>query len=156
MITRLSANASVMPTASASPVALPPPGAPSISATPPSAIAIASAVRRPIASPRKTHPSSAASTGDAAMMNSTRATDVWLSAAMKPAEAAAMQTATPSPATPIERHAARKRPRSATATKSSSAIAANTARPATWVAMSTDSWRCITPAVDHAIAASAT
>ena len=101
-------------------------------------------------------PQSAASTGAMARMKSTRATVVWLSAAMNPPEAPAMHAARPTPASPVDRYAARTRPRSATATKSPSATRANSARPATWVAVSSESWRCSTPAVDQAIAARAT
>jgi hypothetical protein len=41
------------------------------------------------------------------------------------------------------------------ATKIASARKAKSARPATWVAVSTDSSRCSPPAVDHAAAAAA-
>ena len=155
-MTSASANASAISSASASPARSPPPGAPSISVTPASAIASASAVRRPIGSPSSTRASSAASTGEIAWTNSTRATVVWFSAAMNAPEAVARQSARPTPAIPIERQASRKRPRSAIATNSSSANAAKTARPATCVATSSESCRWSTPAVDHATAASAT
>ena len=41
------------------------------------------------------------------------------------------------------------------ATKSASATKAKSARPATWVGVSTESSRCSPPAVDHATAAAA-
>ena len=89
-------------------------------------------------------------------MNRTRATLEWLSAAMKLPDATATHTATATPARPTDRNAASTRPRSTTATYASSATPANAARPATCVAVSSVSWRWSTPAVDHAIAASAT
>ncbi len=89
-------------------------------------------------------------------MNSTRATLVWLSAAMKQDEAIATHSATATPASPTERNASTSRPRSTTATYTSSATPANAARPMTCVAVSSVSWRWRTPAVDHATAASAT
>ncbi len=150
------AKASAVRSDSASPVRLPPPGAPTMSVTPARATTMAIALRRLTGSPRNTRPSSAASTGAMARKNRTRATEVWLSAAMNPPDATAMQAATATPASPIERHAAITRPRSATATNAASATKANTARPATCVAVSIESPRCSTPAVDHAIAASAT
>ena len=156
VITTITAKASAVTNASASPFRLPSPGAPSISAIPPIASASVHTVRREIGSPSVTRASSAASTGETARMNSTRATLVWLSATMKPAEATATQTATATPASPTERNAPQTRPRSTTATKASSAAAANAARPKTCVGVSSVSWRCMTPAVDHAIAASAT
>jgi hypothetical protein len=84
--------------------------------TPASASAIACAVRRVIGSPSATRASSAASTGAIARMNRTRATVVWLSAAMKLPEAVATHSATATPASPIDRKDSTKRPRSTTAT----------------------------------------
>ena len=83
---------------------------------PPSASAIATAVRRVIGSPSATRASSAASTGASARMNRTRATLVWLSAAMKLADAIATHTATATPASPTDLNAWTTRPRSTTAT----------------------------------------
>jgi ketosteroid isomerase-like protein len=100
--------------------------------------------------------SRAASTGDTARMNSTRATLVWFSAAMKELEATATQSATAIPASPTERNACTTRPRSTIATYTSRATPAKAARPATCVAVSSVSWRCSTPAEDQATAASAT
>ena len=68
----------------------------------------------------------------------------------------ATHTATATPGSPTDRNAARTWPRSTTATYASSASPANTARPNACVAVSSVSWRCITRAVDHATAASAT
>jgi hypothetical protein len=70
-------------------------------------------------------------------------------------DANAVQTATPSPATPIERNTAIVRPRSLTATKAASARNATSARPASCVGVSTESSRCSPPAVDQATAAAA-
>ncbi len=74
-------------------------------------------------------------------MNRTRATLVWLRAAMKVPEAVATQSATATPAIPMALNACTTRPRSAIATHTSSAAAANTARPKTWVGVSSVSWR---------------
>jgi hypothetical protein len=52
-------------------------------------------------------------------------------------------------------NAAIVRRRSLIATKIASATNAKKARPATWVAVSTESSRCSPPAVDHAAAAAA-
>ena len=117
---------------------------------------MAAAPRRVIGSPSVNRASSAASAGATARMNSTRATLVRLSAAMNPADAVAMHSATPTPATPADLNACSTRPRSETATKASSATPANAARPATCVGVSSVSWRWRTPAVDQATAASAT
>ena len=84
--------------------------------TPPSASAIARTVRRVIGSPSVTRASSAASMGETARMNRTRATPEWLSAAMKPPEAVATQSATATPASPTDLNASTTRPRSTTAT----------------------------------------
>ena len=75
---------------------------------------------------------------------------------MKPADAIETHTATPTPARPTDLNAWTTRPRSTTATYPSSAAPAKTARPKTCVGVSSVSWRCRTPAVDHATAASAT
>ncbi len=59
-------------------------------------------VRRVIGSRSVTRASRAASTGATARMNRTRATLVWLSAAMKLPDAVATHSATPTPAAPTE------------------------------------------------------
>ncbi len=156
VITIISAKANAAVKASPSPARLPSPGAPSISATPASASAIATTVRRVMGSPSMTRASRAASTGATARMNSTRATLVWLSAAMKHDEAIATHSATAMPGSPTERNASTTLPRSTTATYTSSARPAKAARPMTCVLVSSVSWRWRTPAVDHATAASAT
>ena len=99
---------------------------------------------------------SAAATGATACMKKTLATGAWLSATMNEPEATAMQTATARPAPPIDRNASSGLPRLETATYAASARQAKTARPATWVVVSTESSRCSTPAVDQARAADAT
>ena len=83
---------------------------------PPGPGAIATTVRRVIGSPSVTRASSAASTGATARMNRTRATLVWLSAAMKPPDAIATHSATATPASPTDLNACTTRPRSTTAT----------------------------------------
>ena len=70
-------------------------------------------------------------------------------------DAIAVQTATPRPAIPIEVNAVIVRRRLLIATKIASATKAKKARPATWVAVSTESSRWSPPAVDHAVAAAA-
>ena len=97
---------------------------------------MASTVRRVIGSPSVTRASSAASIGETARMNRTRATLAWLSAAMKLPEETATHNATATPASPTERNAWSTRPRSTSATYASSAAPANTARPNTCVAVS--------------------
>ena len=116
VITIIVAKASAARKERPSPARLPSPGAPSITATPVSASAIARTVRRVIGSPSVTRASTAASTGATARMNSTRATLVWLSAAMKLPEAVATHTATATPASPTDLNACTTRPRSTTAT----------------------------------------
>ena len=116
VMTIITANASAATNERPSPARLPSPGAPSISATPASASAIARTVRRVIGSPSVTRASSAANTGATARMNRTRATLVWLSAAMKLADAVATHSATATPATPTDLNACSTRPRSTTAT----------------------------------------
>jgi hypothetical protein len=88
-------------------------------------------------------------------MKRTFATVAWLSATMNEPEAIAVQTATPRPAIPHERKTSTVRPRSLAATKAASARNATSARPASWVGVSTESSRCSPPAVDHATAAAA-
>jgi hypothetical protein len=112
------------------PVASPSPGPPIISATPATASPIAAAVRAVTGSLRRVRPSSAASTGAIACTNSTCATVVWLSATMNDPEATARHTANPARAA----HARVRSARSLIATYTSSATAANAARPATCVA----------------------
>ena len=116
VITIISAKASATRNERPSPARLPSPGEPSMSATPTSASAIAATVRRVIGSPSVTQASRAASTGARARMNRTRATLVWLSAAMKPADAIATHSATARPAIPTDLNASTTRPRSTTAT----------------------------------------
>ena len=77
---------------------------------------MATSVRRVIGSPSATLASSAASTGASASIKSTRATPVWLSAAMKLADAIAMHSAMPTPGSPTDLNACATRPRSTTAT----------------------------------------
>ena len=84
--------------------------------TPTSASAIAMTVRRVIGSPSVTLASRAAATGASARMNRTRATLVWLSAAMKLPDAVATHSATAMPASPTDLNACTTRPRSTTAT----------------------------------------
>ncbi len=156
MTTTLTAKASVITTESARPRPGELPGPPTIRPTPASAIAIATPVRRDTDSRSAAHAISAAAIGATACMKSTFATVVWLSATMNVPDAIAVQTATASSARPIEVNALTTRPRFVSATKTNSARAATKARPATCVAVSTDSSRCRTPALDHASAASAT
>ena len=89
-------------------------------------------------------------------MKSTFATFAWLSATINMPDAVAVVAATARPATPIARKAATGWAWLTNATKTASARAAKNARPASWVAVSTESSRWTTPAVDHAIAARTT
>jgi hypothetical protein len=75
---------------------------------------------------------------------------------MNEPEAIAVQSATATPAVPIDRKAASPRPRVEMVTRPARKRNAKSARPAIWVAVSTVSSRCRTPAVDHATAARAT
>ena len=98
-------------------------------------------------------PSSAAIIGAAACMKRTFATVVWFRARRKVPDEIARKTAIATPDRPIDRNAATVPRRSMTTTSANSAIAAKTARPATWVAGLASSSRCASPAVDHATAA---
>ena len=75
---------------------------------------------------------------------------------MNAPDEAAISAATARPARPLARNEAMTRPRSVNATKTPIPSIANSARPASCVARSTVSSRWKRPAVDHAIAASAT
>ena len=156
VITTLRANASVISTERPSPSPCEPPGPPTIRPTPASATTIATPVRRDTASCSAAQAISAAAIGETACMNRTFATVVWLSATMKHDDATAVATATAIPAHPIEVNARTTPPRSENETNASSASTAKNARPATCVAVPTDSSRCRTPALDQASAASAT
>ncbi len=104
-------------------------GAPAITAKPPTATPIATQVRGRTGSPASM-PSSAAASGASAWMTMTSATGVMLSAVMNDPAESAMSTAITSPGRPMARKAGTTRPRSASATKTSTARDAKTARPA--------------------------
>ena len=97
-----------------------------------------------------------ASSGANACMKSTLATDAWLSAMMKNPDESDISAATASPGRPTARNARTTEPRSETVMNVSRPSTANSARPASCVAVPTWSSRCRTPAVDQATAASAT
>ncbi len=156
VITRAPANDSVITSERPRPAPAPPPGPPIITPTPASATTIATPVLRDTDSRSTTQAIRAAAIGESACRKMTFATVAWLRATMKVAEAIAVNPATASSASPIERNGLTTWPPLETATKARSAIAANTALPATWVAESTESARCSTPAVDQATAAMAT
>ena len=156
VITTASAKARVISTESPTPSPKLAPGPPTIRPTPPSAMTIATAVLFDTDSCSAAHPISAAAIGATACMKSTFATVVWLSATMNDPDATAVQTATTSSARPISVNDATTPRPPENATKAKSASVANTARPATCVAVLTVSSRCRTPALDQASAASAT
>ena len=156
VITIATANAKDISSETPSPITSALPGVPNMMATPASAITIAAHVRPVTASRSTTQPSNAASTGEIAWVNSTWATLVWLRAMMKLPEAIAVHTPTPTPAMPIERNAPTTLPRSVRHRNPSSASSAKPARPASCVAVLTSSSRWNRPAVDQAMAASAT
>ncbi len=126
-------------------------GAPAITANPATATPIAAQVRGRTGSPASS-PSSAAASGASAWITITSATGASLSAVRNEIEDTAISTVTSRPARPVARNARSTRPRSATATKTSRAANANTARPASWVATLMCSWRCKSPASDQAAA----
>jgi hypothetical protein len=126
-----------------------------MTATPATAIPIASHVLRATGSPRN-DPIAAARIGASAWKKSTFATEAWFSATRNEPEESASRTTIAIPPRPVARNACASPPRSDSVTQASSPIAANTARPATCVAVETDSSRWNRPADDHATAASAT
>ena len=129
-------------------------GAPAITAKPPAATPIAAQVLRRTGSPAS-RPSSAAVSGTSAWMTMTSATGASLSAVMNDPEETVISTATASPGRPMARKARTTRPRSATATRTNTAMEEKTARPASCEARLMCSWSCRIPARDHAVAASA-
>ena len=139
----------------ADPERAPLPGPPTISPTPRSAITMATAALAVIRSRSATQASSAAAIGETACRKRTFATVEWLRATMKEPDAIEVQTATPRPASPIDRNTSTVRPRFVTATKTANATNAKNARPASCVGVSTESSRCRPPAVDQATAAPA-
>ena len=156
MITIVAANETDISTESAKPRALGRLGPPTITATPATATAIASHVRRPTRSPTSI-PKTAASTGARPCRKSTFATEVWFSAAMNEPDETAISAAIARPARPIARKEATTRPALGRPTmKTPIPSIANRARPASCVPRLTVSSRWNSPAVDHAIAASAT
>ncbi len=115
-------------------------GAPAITAKPATATPIAAHVRGRTRS-RTSRPSKAAASGASAWITITSATGVMLSAVMNDAEEIVMSTAIASPGRPTARKARITWPRSATATNTSTASDAKTARPASCDARPMCNWR---------------